>query len=80
MNNLLNSKNILKNNEKNRIYLTAYPNLLNDENNEPCTGSKRAFDIPFGSTNDRKQRIEKLIKYLSDPLYKIQKKISNEFK
>jgi len=71
-------KPYVKNNDSKRVLLTAYPNILKDENAHLCKGDRRSMLIPFGYTEKRKQRIEDTNKYLIEPLYKIQKKLAKE--
>ena len=68
----------VKDNNSSRIILTAYPKVLQDENGVLCKGDREAFDIPFGVSEKREKRLRETQKYLTKPLYKIQKRLANE--
>ncbi len=67
-------------NRSDRIILTAYPNILHDENNVLCNGERKAFDIPFGFSSERKRRIKNTEDYLINHLLNIQKDLSKNLK
>lgn len=56
-----------------RILLTAYPNVTQDENGNLCEGNRREFDIPFGATPKRKKRIEDVRHKVFDILDRFQR-------
>jgi len=62
----------LKGGNSKRILLTAYPNILYDENGKPCEANRREFDTPFKEDEGRKARIEQVEQYISIPLLKVQ--------
>lgn len=79
----INSRNLLIDNDSNRILLTAYPNILKDEKGELCKESKNSvFDMPFGRSkkNERERKIYESNLFLIEPLYETQKKLSKLFK
>ena len=71
-------KKFIKDEDNKRILLTAYPKVLQDENGKLCKGDRGAFDIPFGITEKREERVKDTQTYLTIPLYKIQKELAQE--
>lgn len=71
-------KKYLKENDSRRIILTAYPDVLKDENQTLCKGDRREFIVPFGVSEKRKNDINDTEEYLIKPLYEIQKNLAGE--
>lgn len=61
-------KNCSKNGKCNRVLLSTYPNILNDENGNLCSGDKGAFYIPFRSDETRGKRIQDTYEKVIVPL------------
>jgi hypothetical protein len=55
-----------------RVLLTPYPNILNDQNAEPCKADRQEFDIPFGADEARWGRIAQVRTGVFEPLYRLQ--------
>jgi hypothetical protein len=69
---------MVKNKDAKRIFLSVYPEVLYDENANLCKGDRQSFDNPFGVTEKRKERLIATDKYLTKPLYQIQKELAHE--
>lgn len=65
-----NGLNIKDCEEKNckRVFLTAYPNILHDEDGKLCEGNRGEFDIPFGPSTKRPGRIADVGKLVMETL------------
>ncbi|MGF1718015.1 hypothetical protein L4D08_24440 [Photobacterium chitinilyticum] len=55
-----------------RVLLTTYPNILNDENGKLCSDDKGAFQIPFGTDDNRGSRIKEVFEKVILPLQDMQ--------
>lgn len=71
-------KPYLKDQNVSRIILTAYPPILKDENSTLCKGDREIFDITFGKTNDREDRIKKTHDLLAKPFFEVQKSMAEK--
>ena len=79
LNEEIKKRKLLKNNEVKRIVLTAYPNIVKDENAMLCKELKEStLEIPFGKSKgiNRALKIQNTHEYLIEPLYKIQKNLT----
>ena len=55
-----------------RILLTPYPDIFNDENGGLCTGERGEFNTPFQNDQGRARRIQQLKRFVFEPLRTIQ--------
>lgn len=55
-----------------RILLTPYPDILNDEEGRLCKADRQEFDFPFEKDEGRKDRIKRLKQYVFPAIREIQ--------
>jgi hypothetical protein len=63
-----------------RILLTPYPDILNDEHGEVCKANRQEFDFPFKKDKERAKRIRRLTDYVFPAIREVQQdpKIKHE--
>lgn len=61
-----------------RILLTPYPNMLYDEKDDLCTGKRHEFDVSFGPSDEREQRIKLVSDYIFNSLRNTQLEAQKE--
>ena len=62
----------------NRILLTAYPDILNDESGKRCLANRSEFDLTFKPDSGRAQRVGDVRKFVFKPLQELQTMIRDE--
>jgi len=61
-----------------RILLTLYPNIFNDETGQLCKVDRQEFNIPFGPSAARAARLKLVEDYVYNPLHAIQLSLKSD--
>jgi len=64
--------------QRSRILLTAYPNVLTDEDGTPCAANRLEFDNPFGKDENRGERLRNANEFVFIPLQATQARVETE--